>query len=273
MGYDVNCKEVKKEVSLLCAKSSAGMERIMHFRLDDFNYNITDSTVTMDYENNKIRLYIEIEAEIIGDTDNYDMRKIRLYHHNGFATGAANPEELAGRKFVWEYEENEEGDDAGYIYVGFHDNVTEGTIEVLSVTEEEITLHWRGIGCGLPFDTEFTAKLPQERIYTINAWESLSMPIGEDCMLSLLNFPEYEECREVVCKSRKWEDFNAVLKFKVVYRGAEYFGEVVYTNGKINFETYFDESCPLSVKSTGSGWDPVFGHIDFSFQVRAKQEG
>lgn len=242
----------------------------MYFQLDNFNYNITDCFVTLDYVNNKIRMYIEIEAEIIGDTDDFDMQAIRLYHHNGFATGAATPKELEGKKFVWECEGNEEGDDAGYLYVGYHDNVTEGTIEVLTVTEDEITLHWHGVGCGLPFDTEFTAKLPKERVYTINAWESLSMPMGEDCTLFLLNFPEYEKCREAVCESKKWEDFNAVLEFKVVYRGAEYFGEVVYTNGKINFETYFDERCPVRVKSTGCGWDPYFGHIDFSFQVCAK---
>ncbi len=241
----------------------------MYFRLDNLNYNLTDSTVTLDYQDNKIFLYIELEAEVIDETDDFDMQKIRLYHHNGFATGAADPKELGGRKFVWECERNDEGEDAGYIYVGYHDNVTEATIEVLAVTETEITMRWHGVGCGLPFDTEFTAKLPQERIYTINAWESLSMPMGEDCTLFLLNFPEYEKRREAVCESRIWEDFNAVLKFKVVYQGAEYFGDVVYTNGKINFETHFDERCPIRVKSTGCLWDPFFGHIDFMFQVSA----
>ena len=242
----------------------------MYFHLDNLNYNITYSTVTMNYENNEICLYIELEAEVIDETDDYDMEHIRLYHHNGFATGAANPEELAGRKFVWECEGNEADEDAGYLYVGYHDNVTEGTIEVLSVTETEITIHWYGVGCGLPFDTEFTAKLPQERIYSINAWESLSMPMGEDCTLFLLNFPEYEKQREAVCESTKWEDFNAVLRFKVVYQGREYFGEVVYTNGKIHFETHFDENCPIRVESTGCGWDPYLGHIDFMFRVRGK---
>lgn len=243
----------------------------MYLRLDHLNYNITESIVTMEFVNNKIELYIEIGSEVIDDTDDYDMRKIRLYHHNGFSTGAANPKELEGKNFVWECEENGNGEDAGYLYVGYHDNVTEGTIEVLAVTETEITMRWHGVGCGLPFEAEFTAKLPQERIYTINAWESLEMPIGENGTLYLLNVPEYETCREAVCESRQWEEFNAALDFKVVYQGEEYFGKVVYTNGKIHYETYFDERCPLCVKSTGCGWDPYFGHIDFRFQVSQKQ--
>ncbi len=243
----------------------------MYFKMDGLNYRITNSDVSMKYCDNKIRIYIEIEAEVTDETDDFDMRKICLYHHNGFSTDAQNPSELAGKKFVWDCEENEEGDDAGYVYVGYHDPVSEGTIEVIAVTAEEITMRWHGVGCGLAFDTEFTAKLPKEHIYTINALESLLLPMGEDCTLELLNFPEYETHREAVCKSRKWETFNAVLKFKVTYQGEDYLGEVIYTNGKINFETHFDPACPLDVQSTGSGWDPVFGHIDFSFVIRNRK--
>ncbi len=255
-------------------QEDAGIERtgtIMYFKMDNLNYRITDSDVMMEYINNKIRMYIEIRAEATDETEDFDMRKIRLYHHNGFSTDAAKPSELTGKTFVWECEGNEEGDDAGYVYVGYHDPVSEGTIEVLAVTAEEITLRWHGIGCGLAFDTEFTAKLPEEDIYTINGWESLLMPIGEDATLELLNFPEYEEKREAVCESHKWETFHAVLKFKVRYQEKDYFGEVVYTNGKINFETHFDAACPLEVRSTGCGWDPAFGHIDFSFSVRTRE--
>ena len=63
---------------------------------------------------------------------------------------------------------------------------------------------------------------------------------------------------------------EAELKFKVTYDGKDYFGKVVYKNGKINHTTYFDEKCPLDVVHQAMGWSDVLNYVDFYFLVTEK---
>lgn len=248
----------------------------MYFKLKDIDYKITDSSVQLIYEDNEIRMYIEVNAETDDENVEYDMRQVYLYHNNGFSTGVENSKQLENMKFVWNASENEAGEEAGTCCVQEHEEITKGSIEVLKVTKKDITIRWRGFanvfwndeyGADVPFDTEFTAKLPRERNYSVNALDTTKMKIGKDAELELLNFDEVDAVRKRVDETREWTDFNATLKFRVTYKGTDYFGEVIYTNGKINHETHFDPSCPINVRHVSMDWSNVLKYVTFTFVV------
>lgn len=98
----------------------------------------------------------------------------------------------------------------------------------------------------------------------------IRMYIEVNAELHLLNFDEVNEVRKKVDETKQWNDFNAELKFKVTYDGKDYFGKVVYKNGKINHTTYFDENCPLDVIHQTMGWSDVLNYVDFYFLVTEK---
>ena len=121
---------------------------------------------------------------------------------SGFETNVQKPKQLENKKFVWDNPNNEKNEEAGYFYVVEHEDVTKGTIEILKVDKNNITIHWSGtanifwdseFGENVPFDTEFTTTIPMQKKYKINALEKDSIKIGKNAELHLLNFDEVNE--------------------------------------------------------------------------------
>ena len=75
-------------------------------------------------------------------------------------------------------------------------------------------------------------KLPKKRRVTIDAYKTVKTKVNKDLEIELLNFPEVESAAYKMQETRIWTDFNVTLYFKVTYKGTEYLGNVVYTNGK-----------------------------------------
>lgn len=73
-----------------------------------------------------------------------ELSEIHLYHNNGFQTGVKRIKELVGKKYVWEEAYNDQGEEAGFLCVLEHENVTQGIIEIMDVGRNEITLKWKG---------------------------------------------------------------------------------------------------------------------------------
>ncbi len=88
-----------------------------------------------------------------------------------------------------------------------------------------------------------------------------------DTRLEILNLDEFNEEVKRVSESRQWDDFNTVLKFKLIHLGKDYFGEVTFTNGKNNFVTVFDESCPRKAAFSGVEFNLRVNYEMFTFDI------
>ena len=244
------------------------------FILKDITYSVTEASITAYYQDMELVLFPEVIAE--NDRVEYDMRHVRLYHNNGFNTHISGFSELCGRKFIWESEYNEAEEEAGTLCVQEHEAVREGTIEILKVENGQITIKWSGradvgwnrkYGSKVPFETIFTAKIPDAVNYCLDAFKSTRMKIDEATYLEILNLEEFNREVERVSETRVWDSFNTVLQFKLVYAGKEYLGEVLFTNGKNNFELKMDEDCPQKIKFRGVDYNLRVKYEMFTFEI------
>lgn len=244
-------------------------------KLKDIVYDITDCYCSASSRNGEIYLFPDIDAECSDENAEYELCSARLYHNNGFNTHAASFEELKGKKFVWDSEENSDGEEAGTLCVLEHEHLSSGTIEITEVKDEFVTIYWSGLanvywseeyGGDIPFETEFTVKLPKLH-YTVDAFKAANVKIDRDTRLEILNLDEFNEEVKRVSASRKWNDFNTVLKFKLIHLGKDYLGEVTFTNGKNNFVTVFDESCPRKVAFLGVDYNLRVNYEMFTFDI------
>lgn len=244
------------------------------FVLKDIVYDITDSFIGVGSENMEIFLFPEVNAETEDEDVEYDMNYVRLYHNNGFNTHISNFGELKGKSFVWDSEYNSDGEEAGFLYVQEHEDVTKGTIEILDVKDGRMTVKWSGLanvfwseeyGENVPFETIFSASLPERMIYSLNTQNGIEMKVDELTRLEILNLEQFEEEVARVSATRQWDDFNTTLDFKLTYAHSDYFGTVIFTNGKNNYLLVFDENCPRKVNFEGVGLE--FGHEIFSFEI------
>lgn len=246
------------------------------FILKDILYHVTSSCLAAEYRDKELILYPEVNAKTEDTHVEYEMRSVYLYHNNGFNTHASGFNELKGRKFIWKEEYNMDDEEAGNLCVQEHEAVREGTIEILNAEEGEITIKWSGkadvgwskkYGSKVPFETIFTAKIPDTIHYVLDAFKSTKMIIDDNTQLELLNLEEFN--REVmrVSGTRIWDSFNTILKFKLICENAEYFGDVRFTNGKNNFELKIDEGCPKKVLFKGVDYNLRVNYEMFSFGI------
>lgn len=244
------------------------------FVLKDIVYDITDSFVGVCSENMEIFLFPEINAETDDEDVEYDMNYVRLYHNNGFNTHISNFDELKGKSFVWDSEYNSDGEEAGFLYVQEHEDVTKGTIEILDVKDGSMTIKWSGLanvfwdekyGENVPFETVFSASLPERMTYSLNTRNTVKMKIDEQTRLEILNLEQFEEEVTRVSATRQWDDFNTTLDFKLTYADSDYLGVVIFTNGKNNHMLVFDENCPKKVNFKDVGLE--MGYEIFYFEV------
>lgn len=139
------------------------------FILKDIVYEVTGVSIYTEFFHSEIIISLDIEAETKDSVD-YEFRRVRLYHEDGFNTHTTTFEELKGKKFDMELDPDSDESSAGSLYVLEHEDITMGTIEILDVTEGKITIRWNGLanvyanemyGENVPFDTVFTADIPQ----------------------------------------------------------------------------------------------------------------
>ncbi len=67
-----------------------------------------------------------------------------LYHNNGFRMDVKSWKDLEGMSKTWESDCNEDGEEAGYLYVFEHEDVTSGTIEFLKREGNVFYVKWNG---------------------------------------------------------------------------------------------------------------------------------
>ena len=244
------------------------------FILKDITYRVIQASLGAYYQDMELVLFPEVEAE--DDHVEYDMRHVRLYHNNGFNTHISNFSELCGRKFIWESECNAAEEEAGTLCVQEHEAVREGTIEILKVENGQITIKWSGkadvgwsrkYGSKVPFETIFTAKIPDAVNYCLDAFKSTKLKIDKETCLEILNLEEFNVEVERVSETRVWDSFNTVLQFKLIYANKEYLGEVLFTNGKNNFELKMDEDCPKKIKFRGVDYNLRVKYEMFTFEI------
>ena len=211
-----------------------------YFILNDVKYKITDSSIDFQETNEGILLFPEIKAE--NDQVEYELSELHLYHNNGFQTGAKKTADLAGKKYVWKEAYNDNGEEAGFLCVLEHENVTEGTIEIMDIGKNYITLKWTGkanifwddtFGADVPFETIVRMQLPKKHKIRIDAYKSVKAKVNKEFEIELLNFKEIESAANKMQDTGIWTDFNVTLHFKVTYKGTEYSGSVKFTDGKI----------------------------------------
>ena len=232
-----------------------------YFILNGVQYKIVGSSISVHETNEGILLFPEITAK--NNQVECELSEIYLYHNNGFQTGVKKIADLTGKKYVWEEACNDKGEEAGFLYVLEHEDVTEGTIEVMAVNRNDLTLKWTGkanifwndvFGADVPFEAVVQMRLPKKRKVSIDAYKTVKAKISKELEIELLNAEEIESAANKMQETKSWTDFNVTLHFKVAYKGTEYLGDVTFTDGKNNFETFFDPLCPLKVTSDGFGW-------------------
>lgn len=204
------------------------------------------------------------------------MSCVRLYHNNGFLVPVSSFEQLKGRTIIWDQPSNARGEEAGFLYVQEHEEVTKGTIEPVDVDEDHIQIHWYGTanvywkeqyGEDVPFDVLFHADLPKQVPYVVDVFQSTSIAIDKQTTLQLLNLPDFNQEVLRVSKSREWDTFHTVLKFQLIQGEKSYAGKVTFTNGKENHVTELDEDCPLPVTFAGVDFNLAAMYEVFSFLV------
>lgn len=79
----------------------------MYFKLKDIEYEILNCSVSLNYEDTGIRMYIEVNAETKNQEIDFELRNVSLYHNNGFETNVQKPKQLENKKFVWDNSNNE----------------------------------------------------------------------------------------------------------------------------------------------------------------------
>ncbi len=108
------------------------------------NYSITSTSINIHIEDGELKLYFDVNAENISDDVDYELLRVNLYHNNVFLTGGREEKDLKGKSFIWNSKQNDKGEEAGYLYVLEHEDVTKGTIEILEYTENKLLVKWSG---------------------------------------------------------------------------------------------------------------------------------
>lgn len=226
--------------------------------LGDLFYDVYETRAFVENQNMELYLALDVYASFRVKCQRGDksyLSDLQLFHDNNFNTHVTCYEELKDKKYVWENEFNEDGINAGCLNTVEYESVMKSTIEILDVNGNELTVHWTGdggvywAGYGLePFDTTFTVTLPEKVTYVIDVAKCTRVKLSENTELELLNIDDFRKESERIDATREWDDFNTVLKFKVIHGGMEYPGEIVFKNGMKKFTTLLDDKCPIALR-------------------------
>lgn len=93
----------------------------------------------------------EDEDDDDDDDDFFDYVTPSLYHNNGFSLDVRSWKEIEGITLDWDSEYNDDDEEAGYLYVFYHEPLTEGKIEFLERRGDKFLVRWAGAVEDLPF--------------------------------------------------------------------------------------------------------------------------
>ncbi len=112
-----------------------------------------------------------------------------LYHENGFRIDDVHSwKELEGVILEWEDRENDNGEDAGYVFAFYHEAITEGKIEFLKRNGNKYLVRWTGMAEDeIPF--EFEGELKFSGILV----DSASISNQEELKSAMMQFIDMEE--------------------------------------------------------------------------------
>ena len=125
---------------------------------NDFTWHID---IHMEYGPLITKLKQDDEYDDEYDDDEYEEVLPRLYHNNGFSLNVHSWKVVEGMSKTWEEEYNEEEEEAGFLYVFEHENVTSGTIEFLKREGSRFLVKWTGTA-NVYWDDEYGADVPFE---------------------------------------------------------------------------------------------------------------
>ncbi len=89
----------------------------------------------------------------------YESVAPRLYHNNGFELDITSWKDIEGITLNWDSECNEKGEEAGYLYVFEHEDVTKGKIEFLKRNGTQFFVRWSGTA-NVYWNEEYGADVP-----------------------------------------------------------------------------------------------------------------
>lgn len=251
----------------------------MYFKLRDSDYKVTSAVVRLlgDPWEDTFAMDIDIYAKSEDEKLDPMMRELNLYHNNGFETGETHYLALKGRKYVWTSAFNGDGEEAGFLYVQEHEDVTCGVIEIVDVNIEKIRMRWTGRAdvdwneefCrDVPFETEFEAELRHPLwIDHPRIW------IDEDTVLHILNpealFAEYERLSALYQSgvSDAMNQWNVTLRLRLEHKGTSYDGEAVYSSSAAPCIPRFNGSCPVRLRIKRITHFPQRGRLDLSLAL------
>lgn len=250
------------------------MQQNETFTLADIVYDVTDTDLMYHFENGNIILYPDISAETEDETVDYDMSAVHLYHNNGFCTHVSDLQALKGKKFVWERTYNENDEEAGCLCVQEHELLSSGTIEILDIQNNTMTIRWSGLanvywneiyGTDVPFDTTFTTELPQGvAVYQLDAYKSTKTKIYDNLYLELLHLDTFNDQLKQISDDTPW---NIKLPFKIIYFDKVYLGEILFGANKLEYTTTLDADCPVSIKFAGMDYNFKANYQLFFFEI------
>ena len=247
----------------------------MYFKLKDYDYEVTSAVVRLlcDPWEDTYAMDINIYAESKDEKLDPEMRELHLYHNNSFETGESHYLALKGKKYVWTEPNNELDEEAGFLYVQEHEDVTSGVIEILDVNIEKIRMRWTGkadvdwdeeFGRDVPFETEFEDDL-QHPVYI----EHPSIWIDEDTVLHILNpealTAETERLTALYQSGDKdaYQKWNLTLRLRLEHKGTSYDGEAVYCPSAAPCIPRFDGDCPVKLRIRNIYKFVIRGRWDF----------
>ena len=112
-----------------------------------------------------------------------------LYHENGFRIEQAHSwKELEGVVLEWEEEENDNGEDAGFIHTFDTEMITEGKIEFLERNGDKYLMRWSGV---TEYETPF--EFEGELEFTGILADSASISNQEELKSALAPFIDMDE--------------------------------------------------------------------------------
>lgn len=159
----------------------------------------------------------EYEGEDDFEDDYEDTVSPSLYHDNGFRIDNVHSwKELEGVILEWKDRENDNGEDAGYIYTFEHDAITEGKIEFLKRNGNKYLVRWSGmVEDEIPF--EFEGELD----FTGIEVDSASIPNKEELKSAMMQFIDMEEFKCVLESGYNKDDGERHNRWRFVPKDAD----------------------------------------------------
>lgn len=149
-----------ESADLSAAFSDAGMRKFDHTDKEKKPKLVWFLEIDMEY-GDFVTESARQEAEEEGEEPFYESVPPRLYYNNGFRMDVKSWKDLEGMSKTWESDCNEDGEEAGYLYVFEHEDVTSGKIEFLKREGDVFHVRWSGTA-NVFWDDEYGEDVPFE---------------------------------------------------------------------------------------------------------------